>query len=666
MDNVLKSLYIRLDANSNNLTSSAIGQILVKIIYSNGGKATKKEIIEKYADICGKKKINVIEVTKILDSLVDVDIKKRDKQYYLSTTKFEKIKKAEDESKHRKEEILDCYFEKLFSSRDVISDWLQDISILFFQQYSDDWISDLVTSQHAVLRNEASIKDMVLNRTKANKNLDKRDLEELPKRFFNFVGDNKSIVDDYLWEYGTSAFAAKLITNTYGVNSITLDAFRNSKCIFDTNILLFIALDSRFREGIVALEKVFEDLNIEVGYLYITKKEYQDKVLGQYEMTKHNIDVFGYNIASFPDDDFTSCAKSRGCRNAEDFDVFFNQISSLPEYVHDKWPVKLMDNDSGLVEAIDKAQADESKKNELNTIYRGLKGRDKRQNALLHDIGLLEGVEYLRKSEKYFIISEETCVNSYSKKRPSADRLPLAIRIDTLINVLAANNGGDTFEASNYVPLFANIIRSGLTPQKKTFEQEELFRLYDMDQQIAQLPEEEVKDIALEMHDLMMQGTDEKELRRILTSRITKGKIKSVTDLESTRQELTLVKSESERNKDRANHYMRMLQEDVQQQEEEKYDDETKRLKRKYRLYIPAVIAVISVIGVITYMNLSNSEKLGLTIIVGIAINVFTNIITNCFVLKEKLNDRTKNRENEVAKAVENKMEKMRSNDLKQ
>ena len=180
MDNVLKSLYIRLDANSNNLTSSAIGQILVKIIYSNGGKATKKE-----------KKTNILEVTKILDSLVDVDIKKHDKQYYLSTTKFDKIKKAEEDSKRRKEDILDCYFAKLYSSREQITDWLQDISILFFQQFSDDWISDLVTSQHAVLRNEASIKDMVLKRTKANKNLDKRDLEELPKRFFNFVGDNK-------------------------------------------------------------------------------------------------------------------------------------------------------------------------------------------------------------------------------------------------------------------------------------------------------------------------------------------------------------------------------------------------------------------------------------------------------------------------------------------
>lgn len=666
MDNVLKSLYIRLDANSNNLTSSAIGQILVKIIYSNGGKATKKEILDKYADICGNKKTNILEVTKILDSLVDVDIKKHDKQYYLSTTKFDKIKKAEEDSKRRKEDILDCYFAKLYSSREQITDWLQDISILFFQQFSDDWISDLVTSQHAVLRNEASIKDMVLKRTKANKNLDKRDLEELPKRFFNFVGDNKSIVDDYLWEYGTSAFAAKLITNTYGVNSITLDAFRNSKCIFDTNILLFIALDSRFREGIVALEKVFEDLNIEVGYLYITKKEYQDKVHGQHAMTKHNIDVYGYNIASFPDDDFTSCAKSRGCRNAEDFDVFFDQISSLPEYVHDKWPVKLLDNDSGLVEAIDKAQADESKKNELNTIYRGLKGRDKRQNALLHDIGLLEGVEYLRKSEKYFIISEETCVNNYSKRRPSADRLPLAIRIDTLINVLAANNGGDTFEASNYVPLFANIIRSGLTPQKRTFEQEELFRLYDMDQQIAQLPEEEVKDIALEMHDLMMQGTDENELRRVLTSRITKGKIKSVTDLESTRQELTLVKNESERNKDRADHYMRMLKEDVKRQEETKYDKETKRLKNKYRWYIPAVIAVISAIGVIIYLNVSNSEKLGWSIVVSIVINVISDIITNCFMLKEKLNDRAKKRDKEVADAIERRMEEMCSNDLKQ
>ena len=277
MDSILKSLYVRLDSNADSLADSAIGQILVKIVYSGNGKITKDKIFSAYADLNNIKKINEPEIEKILNSLVGSEIHKRGNSYYLSTNRYEKIQKAEEASKTRKLEILNQYFSKLFSEEDVIAEWLQDITIHFFHQFSDEWISDLVTGHHSVTHSESSITDMVEKRTINNKKLDKRDKSVLPKRFFDFINDNKTIVNDYLWEYGTSAFAAKLIKNKYGVNKITLDAFRNSSCVLDTNILLFIALDSHYRDGIVALEKVFTDLNIEVGYLYITKKEYQDK-----------------------------------------------------------------------------------------------------------------------------------------------------------------------------------------------------------------------------------------------------------------------------------------------------------------------------------------------------------------------------------------------------
>lgn len=127
--------------------------------------------------------------------------------------------------------------------------------------------------------------------------------------FFEFVNDNMGIVNDYLWDYGTSAFAAKLIRNQNGVDSLTIDSFKNSTCILDTNVLLFIALNSRFKDGIIALEKVFSSLNVKVGYLYITQKEYQDKVYNQKSMTMRNLEKFGYDIASIPNDDFTTNAK---------------------------------------------------------------------------------------------------------------------------------------------------------------------------------------------------------------------------------------------------------------------------------------------------------------------------------------------------------------------
>ena len=69
--------------------------------------------------------------------------------------------------------------------------------------------------------------------------------------------------------------------------------------------------------------------------------------------------------------------------------------------------------------------------------------------------------------------------------------LPLALRVETLINVLALNNGGDSFDADDYMPLFASIIQNGFQPLKDTFVQEDLYAIYEMNQQIALLPEEQ-------------------------------------------------------------------------------------------------------------------------------------------------------------------------------
>ena len=53
------------------------------------------------------------------------------------------------------------------------------------------------------------------------------------------------------------------------------------------------------------------------------------------------------------------------------------------------------------------------------------------------------------------------------------------------------------------------------------------------------------KEIVMEMHELILKGNDEKVLSRELKSKITKGKIKVVSDLDETRHALNF--SERER-----------------------------------------------------------------------------------------------------------------------
>lgn len=653
MDEIIKSLYLRLDANTSTLTRSAIGQILVKIIYSLGRLVSKEEVFKAYAQLNNINKADENQLLEILEELVNKDIRKRDGKYYLSTNKKEKIKKSLEQAEDRKNEIVDNYFSNTFSDRNIIEDWLQDVTIKFFECYSDEWISDLLTGHKTVSRSETSIKDLIGKRTFNNSRLDKRDKQILPKKFFDFINDNKGVVNDYLWDYGTSAFAAKLIRNQNGVDSLTIDSFKNSTCILDTNILLFISLESRFKDGIVALEKVFQSLNVNVAYLYITLKEYQAKVSCQKDMTMRNLDKYGYDIASIPNDDFTNSAKELLCKTLDDFERFFDEKAKIPSKVHDFLPIKLLDNDKELVEVIEKAQKDNNKISELNGLFRDLTGHDKKQNALVHDIGLLKGTEHLRKSGKFFVVSEEVCVNLYSKRQPLSDNLPLAIRIDTLINVLAANNDGDTFKASDYVPLFANIVRAGLIPDKDTFRQEELYDLYDMDEQVAQLPSDKIKDIVLEMHELLLKGTDEKVLSRELKSKITKGKIKVVSDLNDTRHALSFSERERERQEREKNLAINALKETLTEEIGKKYDKETNKLVLKYRFCYPGICILVSLLIVMLFVFNTNTVGSFLSFVISLGVNFIFGWYCNVKLLKKEVVARNRKKGSVVAQKVD-------------
>ena len=653
MDEIIKSLYLRLDANTSTLTRSAIGQILVKIIYSLGRLVSKEEVFKAYAQLNNINKADENQLLEILEELVNKDIRKRDGKYYLSTNKKEKIKKSLEQAEDRKNEIVDNYFSNTFSDRNIIEDWLQDVTIKFFECYSDEWISDLLTGHKTVSRSETSIKDLIGKRTFNNSRLDKRDKQILPKKFFDFINDNKGVVNDYLWDYGTSAFAAKLIRNQNGVDSLTIDSFKNSTCILDTNILLFISLESRFKDGIVALEKVFQSLNVNVAYLYITLKEYQAKVSCQKDMTMRNLDKYGYDIASIPNDDFTNSAKELLCKTLDDFERFFDEKAKIPSKVHDILPIKLLDNDKELVEVIEKAQKDNNKISELNGLFRDLTGHDKKQNALVHDIGLLKGTEHLRKSGKFFVVSEEVCVNLYSKRQPLSDNLPLAIRIDTLINVLAANNDGDTFKASDYVPLFANIVRAGLIPDKDTFRQEELYDLYDMDEQVAQLPSDKIKDIVLEMHELLLKGTDEKVLSRELKSKITKGKIKVVSDLNDTRHALSFSERERERQEREKNLAINALKETLTEEIGKKYDKETNKLVLKYRFCYPGICILVSLLIVMLFVFNTNTVGSFLSFVISLGVNFVFGWYCNVKLLKKEVVARNRKKGSVVAQKVD-------------
>lgn len=593
MDKVLSTIYLKVKSETQTLTKSAIAQILVKIIYSSEKRMSLKDITAAYKAFTNRKCVDEQIITELIENLCknsEIQISSKN-EYYLSPSRRKQICKCCEDSTNRTNSILARYFFEVHSEKEVIRQWFQDVTLHFFQFFSDEWISDLLKTKDAVIHSKDSIKDMVERRTRNIKGVDKKDCEILPKLFFKFLGSKDSDVTAYLWEYGTSAFSAKLISNTTGIDALTLDVFKGSKCLLDTNILMFIKLDaSKFHKALISLENAFSTLGIELGVLYITKQEFQHKIEHQRCLTLNNLEKFGLDLTSNANDDFTKSAIALHCRTREDFIRYFDCLRELPEYLNESLKIDEIDDNRALLEAIEKAQKSEHKIAELNSVYKSATGRDKRTSALTHDVGLIAGAEFLRNDDKWFVLSEEISVNNYSKNKPTVNGLALALRVETLINVLALNNGGDSFDADDYMPLFASIIQNGFQPQKDTFVQEDLYAIYEMNQQIALLPEEQKKVIVQEINSKRLKGESEDKLKVELERAITRGKLQVYDDLNDTKEQLSASKKETQRQKDRGDYAISALKETIRQNVVTKYNW---RIARIIMLFLVGMVVVL-------------------------------------------------------------------------
>jgi hypothetical protein len=652
MINTLKTIYLRLDHNADTLAKTAIQQVIVKILYlQKDNKASSEELFESYKEFSQRKDAQITEFQALLDALCQSEsVQCKGGRYFLSRSCREKIAREIENAEQRLDGILDKYFVELYSERASVKEWLQDVTIHFFKSFSDEWVSDLVRGERRVASSVDAIQEMIKRRTHSFKGLDKRDLGPLVSKFYEFVTDNTPEVNAYLWEYGTSAFAAKLISNKAGVDELTLSAFRDSNCILDTNILLFITLEtSKHHQSFEAIEKAFEALGIHVGILHITKEEYQRKVRQQRDTTLANIENYGVPTTSeIPTDDFTKTALLYECKTEDDFKRFFDQIVETPQYISENVEIGLYDSDAKLENSIVKAQRNQSKLDGLNTLYSNITGHSKQSGALNHDVGLIEGADYLRKEGKYFILSEEISINTYSKTRPLSDNLPLSIRVSTLINILAIDNGGAQFKADDYIPLFAAIIRNGLQPNKDVFKQEDLYRLYEMNHQIAALPTIQVQQIGEKIHKSMMQEGDSDKIKLELERLITKGKEKARTKIETMEDKLVNMKKQMDEISVRNQESNRKLRAKYLFDETLKYDHDTKIMRWKFYLSHLSIFILVAAVVVISSYLLFNQDSLIVSVLVGLLVERFSNKIKFIGNLNTELKRRKHNRDKDI------------------
>lgn len=595
LDGVLRSMYLQLDTTTKYLTRNAESQLLVKIIFQHHN-STFKEICRFYKDFVNCE--NEERLDAVLSELIkNGEIVKKNGKYSIPKSKAEKIKLALEESQNRFQRIIDN-FKPFFSDSKVVSEWLIDAMMHFFGTFSDDWISDLCYKANAIARREDSILDVIKKRTANNKDLHRQDKEELPRKFLQLILKRELDITHFLWEYGTAAFSAKLIKNSYTTDDLTLETFKDCHCILDTNILMHIGLESsEYYTSFKVLENVFKELGINAGILYITQREYITAVQNKKEQVINLVAKYDREVLEASSDQYLKTAIKRHCKTEEDYKCFFSSLEQVPKHIYENTPINLYDDDQVLEEKIIKAQSDETKLSELNSIYKNITGKNKRDNALLHDVGLINGAHYLRDNGKYFILSQEVSVNTYAKQKPFVNKLPIAMRIQTLLNVLALN-GNTHIVNEDYKSLFANMIREGLQPNSDTFTAADLSIMLEKNEQISKLPSNKIIEIANQIHQERLLDVSENQITMNMTRKIQGAKIEVVEDLSKTKQELSAERKEKEHFKSSADKSEQALRLQIEKEVRKEFRSNCIRLWTK-RILLCILICIALIITVL-------------------------------------------------------------------
>jgi len=451
----------------------------------------------------------------------------------------------------------------------------------------------------------------------------------LNDQYIQFLRSNNPEDQLLMWDYANAMFSCQLIAaNIYADHSI-LDIFENATMVLDTNILMCLDLEKdMYSDAYESLESIFEKLKITPVYFHITKEEYSKAIRNKIDEITRILRKYSIEVLLESDDTFIKTALERNCTKEEDFRTFFEQIQNIPDKFNNSLEIEELDYRE-LSVAIENGQKDTKLKEALNEIFRRLHNYEKTHSILDHDAGLIAGTQFLRSDGgNVWILTRDGSIRTYSTENVKASNYPLAVSLKTLINLFSVSDGGIDLKPTDFLPLFSNFIRNDVIPEKNTFQIEDLTRMYEIQDQITQMPKDDIVKLAKEVNRDRISGVTDSKIALKVQRRIQSYKIEVKDELNAVQRSYSSEKVKAEKLTDEMQKRKESFIKSMKHKKLYEFQKKNNTYKTIAILGQIVVLVVISILVIFLYQkNSEDPNTLGASII-ALIINLLVNMVS--------------------------------------
>lgn len=548
MDKLISTIYIKQDIAHQSLLVNAISQAIVKILYAANESSDFRDIKADLQKIVGSQ-IEDRRIDEALNELVKNSyVKKSGEKYKIRDSYRDRLKSLYDQRRQRLNSVLEEYFSESDLDKRTLQSWFEDMNTKFFSEYSRNWVEDIIGRSDKNRKYVTTFK--TLNDNSINKKYKiKKDLHTwLNTQYLKFLRSNDQENQLLMWDYANTMFSCQLIAANIYADQSLLDIFENSTMVLDTNVLMCLDLEKDvYSDAYESLESIFEKLKINPVYFHITKEEYCKAIRNKVDEITRILKKYDIEVLLESTDTFLQTAIGRKCTKEEHFDTFFEEIRKVPDRFNNSLEIKELDYRE-LSDAIENGQQNTRLKDSLNEIYKRHHNYEKSKQILKHDAGLIAGAKFLRATgNNTWVLTRDGSIHTYSVESVKATNRPIALNLKTLINLFSVSDGGIDLKPTDFLPLFSNFIKNDVIPEKNTFQIEDLTRMYEIQDQITQLPKDDIVELANEISRDRMFGIADSRIALKVQRRIQTYKIEVKDELSATQRSYSSAKDEIEK-----------------------------------------------------------------------------------------------------------------------